>query len=62
MNNPGIAHRSREDTTAEGGTYALAQIYKFVLDKQRAAQPAAPENAERSLNAVRVEDIIQERP
>ena len=32
------------------------------LANQEGGRPTAPENAERSLNAVRVEDIIQERP
>jgi hypothetical protein len=45
MNNASIIYRPRGDATAEGEANALAQIYKFVLAKQRAADRAAPNDA-----------------
>jgi hypothetical protein len=40
-----IIYRPREDATTESELHTLAQIYKFVLTKQRAAHPAAPNEA-----------------
>jgi hypothetical protein len=40
-----IIYRPREAATAEGEVRSLVQVYKFVLEKERAAHPAAPNEA-----------------
>ena len=45
MGSPRIIYTPRSDATPESEVSALAAIYKFILTKQRAAHPAAPNDA-----------------
>jgi hypothetical protein len=50
MSSVRIIYTPRPDTTPESEVSALAAIYKFALAKQRAAHPAAPNEAKGSEN------------
>ena len=55
VGNPRIVYRPRDDTTPEAELDGLAAIYKFVLAKQRAAHPAAPDDVKESNGYVATE-------
>jgi hypothetical protein len=51
MSSTRVTYTPRPDATPEGELHNLAQVYKFVLAKQRAAGRAAPNDVRKDQDA-----------